>query len=48
MSLTRQGKAFRLAIDPAWLVDHSLIAHALEDEGMQWESVGFRFDVANA
>ena len=48
MSLERQGKAFRLSIDPAWLVDHSLIALALEDESAQWESVGLGFEVGDA
>ncbi|HZZ95327.1 MAG TPA: exopolyphosphatase [Usitatibacter sp.] len=48
MSLSRQGKVFRLAVSPAWLVDQSLIALALEDERRQWESVGLAFDVAPA
>jgi exopolyphosphatase/guanosine-5'-triphosphate,3'-diphosphate pyrophosphatase len=47
MALVRHGKAFRLSIDPAWLVDHSLIALALEDERRQWESVGLGFDLAS-
>jgi len=47
MSFRRQGRALRLAIDPAWLADHTLIAVALEDERRQWESVGSGFDVAD-
>src|SRR3954471_3374372 len=46
LSFSRQGRVFRLAVDPAWLVDHSLIALALDDERRQWESVGLAFDVS--
>jgi exopolyphosphatase/guanosine-5'-triphosphate,3'-diphosphate pyrophosphatase len=46
ISFSRQGKVFRLSVDPAWLVDHSLIALALDEERRQWESVGSGFDVA--
>jgi len=36
-----RSRAFSLQVDPAWLADHTLIAHALDEEREQWKSVGF-------
>ena len=40
-----KAKGFRLAIDAKWLADQTLVAHALDTEREQWESVGLSFDV---
>jgi exopolyphosphatase/guanosine-5'-triphosphate,3'-diphosphate pyrophosphatase len=45
LEASRKGKAFRLAIDAKWLADQTLVAHALESEREQWESVGLGFEV---
>jgi exopolyphosphatase/guanosine-5'-triphosphate,3'-diphosphate pyrophosphatase len=46
MRLTRKTKGFRLEVDPGWLEHHTLVAHALESERGQWDSVGVGFEVA--
>ena len=46
MRLTRKSKGFRLEVDPGWLEHQTLIAHALESERDQWDSVGVSFEVA--
>jgi hypothetical protein len=38
---SRRAHTFSLALDAAWLEDHSLIAVALEAERSQWASGGF-------
>jgi exopolyphosphatase/guanosine-5'-triphosphate,3'-diphosphate pyrophosphatase len=45
VSAARKGKGFRLEIESAWLADHTLIAHALDAEREQWDSVGLPFEV---
>jgi exopolyphosphatase/guanosine-5'-triphosphate,3'-diphosphate pyrophosphatase len=44
MALERTSKGFGLAVDPGWLEHHTLIAHALESERAQWDSVGESFE----
>lgn len=46
MKAHRKGRAFRLALSRGWLEDHGLVAHALEAERGEWESVGHAFEVA--
>jgi exopolyphosphatase/guanosine-5'-triphosphate,3'-diphosphate pyrophosphatase len=46
MKLSRKSKGFRLELDPGWLEHNTLVAHALESEHEQWESVGVGFEVA--
>ena len=46
MEASRRGRGFRLALEPRWLEDHSLIAVALEAEREQWASVGLELELA--
>jgi exopolyphosphatase/guanosine-5'-triphosphate,3'-diphosphate pyrophosphatase len=41
----RQGKKFRLAIDPAWLARNPLTATVLNDEIREWDRIGFEVKV---
>jgi len=41
----RQGKKFRLVLDPAWLARNPLTVTALHDEIREWDEVGFEFKV---
>jgi exopolyphosphatase / guanosine-5'-triphosphate,3'-diphosphate pyrophosphatase len=43
MHASRDGKAFRLAIDEAWLAENTLVALALEAERKQWQGAGLEF-----
>jgi exopolyphosphatase / guanosine-5'-triphosphate,3'-diphosphate pyrophosphatase len=43
LAVSRDAKGFLLAIDAAWLADHSLVAVALDSERAQWDSVGLSF-----
>ena len=45
LEAARKSKGFRLAIDGKWLADQTLVAHALDGEREQWESVGLSFEV---
>jgi exopolyphosphatase/guanosine-5'-triphosphate,3'-diphosphate pyrophosphatase len=44
MKVSRNGKEFHVAIDAAWLEDHSLAAIALEAEKEQWVATGYKLD----
>ena len=46
MKLSRKSKGFRLELEPGWLEHNTLVAHALESEHEQWESVDVNFEVA--
>ncbi len=41
----RQGRKFRLVLDPAWLARNPLTVTALQDEIREWDEVGFEFKV---
>jgi len=45
LEVARKGKGLRLDIDAKWLADRTLIAHALESERAQWDSVGRSLEV---
>ena len=45
LEAARKSKGFRLALDAKWLADQTLVAHALDGEREQWESVGLSFEV---
>ena len=45
LEAARKAKGFRVRIDGKWLADQSLIAHALDAEREQWESVGLSFEI---
>jgi exopolyphosphatase/guanosine-5'-triphosphate,3'-diphosphate pyrophosphatase len=44
LELARKTKGYRLEIDAGWLDNHTLVAHALESEHDQWDSVGIGFN----
>lgn len=46
MKLARKSKGFRLEVEPGWLQHNTLVAHALDSEHEQWDSVGLGFEVA--
>ncbi len=46
LKLERRSKGFRLEVEPGWLQHQTLIAHALESEHDQWDSVGVSFEVS--
>jgi exopolyphosphatase/guanosine-5'-triphosphate,3'-diphosphate pyrophosphatase len=41
----RQGKKFRMALDPAWLARNPLTVTALHDEIREWDEIGFELKV---
>jgi exopolyphosphatase/guanosine-5'-triphosphate,3'-diphosphate pyrophosphatase len=41
----RQGKKFRLVLDPSWLARNPLTVTALHDEIREWDEVGFEFKI---
>ncbi len=45
LAARRQGKKFRLAIDPAWLARNPLTVTALHDEIREWDRIGFEIKV---
>ena len=46
IKLERKPRGYRLEIERNWLEHHTLVAHALEGEHEQWDSVGVAFEVA--
>ena len=45
MKVSRDGKEFHLAIDAAWLEDHTLAAIALDAEKEQWSATGYTLEI---
>ena len=45
IAATRDAKGFRIALDPRWLAENTLVAVALEAEVAQWASVGMHFQL---
>ena len=45
LEAARRAKGFRLEIDGKWLADQTLVAHALESERGEWDSVGLALEV---
>jgi exopolyphosphatase / guanosine-5'-triphosphate,3'-diphosphate pyrophosphatase len=41
----RFGRTIELSLDRAWLVQHPLTRHLLEEEAEQWQRVGLRFTI---
>jgi exopolyphosphatase/guanosine-5'-triphosphate,3'-diphosphate pyrophosphatase len=41
----RQGRKFRLALDPAWLARNPLTVTVLHDEIREWDEIGFELKV---
>lgn len=41
----RQGRKFRLALDPAWLARNPLTVTALHDEIREWDEIGYELKV---
>ncbi|MNC86112.1 guanosine pentaphosphate phosphohydrolase [compost metagenome] len=41
----RQGRKFRLTLDPAWLARNPLTVTALHDEIREWDEIGFELKV---
>ena len=46
MKVERRPKGYRLEVDPTWLSHNTLVAHALEGEHDEWDSVGVTFEVS--
>ena len=47
MKVSRDGKEFHVAIDAAWLEDHTLAAMALESEKEQWTATGYKLEITS-
>ena len=45
LSAEFRTSGFRLRIQEAWLDDHTLVWHALDEEREQWDSVGMKLDL---
>ncbi|MBI3041272.1 MAG: exopolyphosphatase [Betaproteobacteria bacterium] len=45
LQVKRQGKKFRIALDPAWLARNPLTVTALHDEIQEWDEVGFELKI---
>jgi exopolyphosphatase/guanosine-5'-triphosphate,3'-diphosphate pyrophosphatase len=45
LAARRQGRKFRLALDPAWLARNPLTVTALHDEIREWDRIGFEIKV---
>jgi exopolyphosphatase / guanosine-5'-triphosphate,3'-diphosphate pyrophosphatase len=45
MKVSRDGKDFHVAIDAAWLEDHTLAAIALDAEKEQWAATGYNLEI---